>query len=356
MKIVEPFQVLLIAPGDRQPQPNADGLVPLQLVATTRNSWRSALSNGLAPSFAAVVVGCEKLSDVELLPQVLASWPGPLIAVGPANRALAEAACAAGAVEYLARTNDYWQSLYLAIKCAHLTREVEQVHVFKDQFISTASHELKNPLAALRGYSELLLRRLQRSTADERVERGLQTILQQALRMQHILDDLHDLARIQRSGIELQNATFELEPLLERTINQSERTSCTQHVALRIGTPAPTVYGDSERLQRVLSLLICISGNHSPAEVPVEVSVNTVDHHGTMQTRIAIQSYSGLQHEEVEQAFVSFYPRDNATAINATERLGLYVGSEIARLHHGQLGFRRTAEGDSLFELTLPQQ
>jgi signal transduction histidine kinase len=299
-----------------------------------------------------VVVAYSADAGGERLRALTQRYAGPLLAIGPV--ADEQQARAAGASDYLARDEHTLSSLPHVVRSLVLARQVDELQEFRDQFISVASHELKNPLAALRGYAELLLRRLQRAEGDERMLKGLITILQQSVRMQHILDDLHDLSRISRGLLQLQSDLVNVDELLQHVVEGAQYNDRAVPVELLTSNVSLFVYGDVERLQQVLCRLLDIAAMHSPQETAVHVAAVAEPDAVLGRVRIELRSQGGIMTREIEQAFAHFYNPGNASRINASERLSAFVCAALVRMHNGEIWFERANGGESIFHIALP--
>lgn len=325
---------------------------PLQFVQGTDSSLLSAAHP--APHYAAVVVACSQPGAAELLRAVAAAYSGPIIASG--DQADEQEARAVGATTFVLQGPGYWNYLPAVLQGVLLGRSVEALEAFKDQFVAVASHELKNPLAAIRGYAELLLRRLQRSPGDERTAKSLATILQQSLRMQSLLDDLHDLSRFSRDLIELNRSEVEVEPLIRRAVEIQQRLGDETVIEVQVQESSPCcVLGDAERLQQVFSRLLALVAAASPDAVSVQVDIaaGSVTAQGPL-LNVQIRGQGSLLATDMHEALANFYSATTSSRITATERLGLHVAAQFVALHGGLLSFEQTADGESRFLVELP--
>src|SRR6185369_7075483 len=95
--------------------------------------------------------------------------------------------------------------------------EAEQAVRIRDQFLSIAAPDLKNPLTSLAGNAQLLQRRtLRDQTLNERDQRTLGVIIDQARRRQHLIDALFDISRLQSGHLKLTAVSVDLCVLLRR--------------------------------------------------------------------------------------------------------------------------------------------
>jgi signal transduction histidine kinase len=345
-------------------QRRGDQLSPrIEFVRLAQGAQRPAIALLLdqADSFDAAVVDCSRPGEScgrALAELVAAGYSGPLLAVGPDDLGCMSIARELGAVEYIVRHEGYAHALPFAVKSVLAERSLNEIVAFKDQFISVASHELKNPLAALRGYAELLLRRAQRGQIDERAQRGLMTMLQQSLRMQYILDDLHDLSRLNRSMLELYPSAIGVLDLIRRASASFPYDEAGLPIEIVRIPPELRVAGDVERLTQALARLLSTIAGHNSEGVPVQVWAGQVEDAqlaGEPLVEIAMRGQIGLMPEDLNAAFGHFYSGSTASRINATERLGLYVCAQLICLNGGSIAFHTTPDGEGVFTIQLPR-
>ena len=102
-----------------------------------------------------------------------------------------------------------------------MSRLSQKLERAKDDFLAVAAHELRSPLAAVRGYTDLLVRREQRRGEEDSPElRGLNILAQQVTHMLRMVDNLLDVSRIDAGQVSLQLQRVNLVALVEQVIEQ----------------------------------------------------------------------------------------------------------------------------------------
>ena len=163
------------------------------------------------------------------------------------------------------------------------------------QFLLSVSHELKTPLTAIRGYAEGL--------ADGVLDAGeaAETIGREALRLERLVQDLLDLARMNKSEFSVQRVPIDLAEIAREVARRYEGQATGFDVALRVVVdgPAPAV-GDTDRMVQVVSNLV----ENALRITPPGGSVTIIAGPGT----IAVEDTGpGLRAEELPRAFERFY-------------------------------------------------
>ncbi len=246
--------------------------------------------------------------------------------------------------------------------------EIKQLERLKDEILSIASHELKNPLTVIMGYSALL-KRTPAVEQDARASRAAETIRQQTLRMRRLIERLLDLSRLDLGRMVLQIDSFDLAALL-RAIAEEQQSMAPRH---RIHTVLEqnTCYidGDYTRLEQVLVNLVNNAIKYSPNGGDVELSL-AVRQEVSLPDAVAgsdfpqnggpfalIQVHDsgiGIATEARHSLFTRFYRSKEAAYIASGQGLGLYISAEIVRMHGGVLCAESVPGKGSTFSVILP--
>ncbi len=232
-----------------------------------------------------------------------------------------------------------------------LAEERRQALHLRDEFLSMAAHELKTPLTSLKALAQLLVRRSP-TEASARVVRGLQSITTQVDRMAALVNELLDLARLERGLFEPQRAPLDLGALISEVIDQVQILSDTHPMHLD-PPPAPIIVAaDGERLRQVLVNLLENAVKYSPAGGPVTIRVG----HTAARAYITVQDQGmGIPADQVAHIFERFYRAGNArTAPISGLGLGLHISHAIVAQHGGNLTVTSAEGQGSTFTVELP--
>lgn len=221
----------------------------------------------------------------------------------------------------------------------------------KDEFISYISHELKNPMASIKGYADLMRRRLNKNPDDPN-RKGLEIISAQVGRMTLLLDQLLDFSRINLDQLHLDRRPIDIVQLAQRLIEELQPT--THHHALQLVTQGTSVVivADENRLRQALQYLLSNAIKFSPAAGTIVVSAapNTA---GGVQVAVSDKGI-GIPTAEQQRVFERFYRASNVGDAHAGLGLGLYLASEIVARHGGQIDLVSALGEGSTFTIKLP--
>ncbi len=239
--------------------------------------------------------------------------------------------------------------LGIAADNAQLVEAQQEALQVKDQFLSIVSHELRTPLTTMKGYAQLLERKL---AHEPESQRWASSIDAQIGRLSRLVDDLLDVTRFARGQFELRRKETELAPILEETVHRF-RIISPQHL-VRLGAVDEDLKGvwDRDRLEQVLNNLVGNAIKYSPEGGEVTVSARRENDAAVVTVR---DQGIGISNEDREQLFDRFYrasPENRGGA--AGLGLGLYVTRRVVEAHGGTVGVNSEPGQGSEFYFTLP--
>ncbi len=225
-----------------------------------------------------------------------------------------------------------------------LQRERETAEL-REQFIAVLGHDLRNPLGSIVNGAHVLDRTVQ-TVKEHQVIAMMQTA---AMRMAGLIDDVLDLARGRLGGgISLNRDSHKpLEPVLTQVVDELRHVS-PGHVIDAVFTIDQPVNCDRARLGQLLSNLLGNALTHGAGDKPVVVRASTGD--GSFELWVA-NSGEMIPEASMAQLFQPFF-RGKARASKQGLGLGLYIASEIARAHGGELTASSTPE-ETRFTFTM---
>jgi PAS domain S-box-containing protein len=228
-----------------------------------------------------------------------------------------------------------------------------QAQDMQNTFISTVSHELKTPVALIKGYAATL-RREDVDWEMEIVREYSAIIEEEADRLTELIQNLLTASRIQAERmIELNISDVQLNALAERALERFSTQTTMHQFALRFPPDFPSIPGDEVRLRQVLDNLISNAIKYSPEGGLIEV--------GGSMDKVSVTCYVrdqgvGLSESDQERVFDRFYRVDGALSRKTQGTgLGLYLAKAIIEAHGGTMGVQSQPGQGSTFTFTLPQ-
>jgi signal transduction histidine kinase len=221
----------------------------------------------------------------------------------------------------------------------------------KNEFIGIASHELKTPVTSIKSFGQLLEKRLSKS-ADKTSLFFVNRINEQLDKLIMLIHDLLDVNRIEEARLVLDKKTFNLYQLAEKVSKDLQFTASTQKIILE-GSLDTNIHADEDRIRQVLINLISNAIKYSPGTKKILIKIFKFK--GNINLSV-IDFGPGIVKGEQEDIFKRFYrSRTNEEGTITGFGLGLYICSEIIKLHNGKLWVKSTPGSGSNFTFTLPQ-
>ena len=227
-------------------------------------------------------------------------------------------------------------------------REAEEM---KSIFISAVSHELKTPVALIKGYADTL-RREDARWDEETLREGLNIIVEESDRLDALINNLLEASRIQAGGLKLEFSYVNLPKLAEKVISGFRLQTEKHDFRLDFPPDLAPVPADEERLRQVLSNLIGNAVKYSPQGGTIWVGAHV--HNDWLTVYVADQGV-GIPVEEQERIFEPFYRGKGEVSRNtAGAGLGLYLCRAIVEAHGGRIWVESQPGKGSIFAFTLP--
>lgn len=216
-----------------------------------------------------------------------------------------------------------------------VTHETE-VDRLKSEFLSTAAHELRTPMASIYGYIELML---SKEFTPELRHEFMTTIARQAELMASIINELLDLARIEaRRGKDFVLERLALEAIVREALSSFRTPAGRPAPQLTNASVLDAVLVDRKKIQQVLLNILSNAFKYSPAGGTVQVRLRREEPAGqTPWVGIDIEDHGiGMNPEQLGRVFERFYRADASGNIPGTG-LGMSIAKEIVELHGGRL-------------------
>jgi PAS domain S-box-containing protein len=234
---------------------------------------------------------------------------------------------------------------------------LKEAEYFKDEFVGIVAHELRTPLAALRGFSDMLLVQTARQRGPQLADwqqEALEEIQVATQRLVKLTEDLLDVTRLQTGRLMLQRSPTNVVSLTRRVATFLQQSTTRHQVEVRSAQTMLMAEIDPGRIEQVLTNLISNAIKYSPQGGPVIVTL--WEEGTTRNVGMSVQDHGiGIPDPQQPQMFGRFMRADNAYAWGiAGTGLGLYICRELVQRHGGQLWFESEEGAGSTFYLTLP--
>ncbi|KAA3611708.1 MAG: HAMP domain-containing protein [Planctomycetota bacterium] len=232
--------------------------------------------------------------------------------------------------------------------------KIRQADRTRREMITNISHDLRTPVASLRGYLETCLLKEGRLTADQR-QQYLQAAFRNTERLAQLLEELFELARLDSGEIRLRPEVFSMSELISDVVQKFEPRADQEGIRLRASIPSENVLvqGDIGLLERVLDNLVENALRYSQSGNQVQVSILRKSQ--KIQIQVA-DNGPGISEEDLPRIFERFFRGDKSrrTAAGGTG-LGLAIAKRILQMHKSPIGVKSRPGRGTVFAFRLPE-
>jgi two-component system sensor histidine kinase CreC len=219
---------------------------------------------------------------------------------------------------------------------------------YVEQYVQTLAHELKSPLSAIRGASELL----REPMPEEARARFAHNIVDQVARAQDLIDRLLELSALERRGALERVERVAVGPLVDAVRDEVMPSASARSIQVAAAVePDLVVVGDTFLLQRALSNLVRNAIDFAPADSQVEIRARAV----RSEVEITVRDRGpGLPDYARARLFEKFFSLPRPATGKRGTGLGLAFVREDAQLHAGSAKLANHPEGGAIATLSLP--
>lgn len=230
--------------------------------------------------------------------------------------------------------------------------ERDQLDRMKDEFVLTASHELRSPLTSVQGFAELLM--MERDSLTPRQVETVEIILDNTRHLVRLLNDLLDLARSDAGRLTIRPQPTAVGPLVEDVVRtmRARTGSAGQTLTERIDPDLPLIEAEPDRLRQILVNLLTNAHDYSPEGASIEVSARVRD--GEVQIDVT-DNGPGIPPAQAEHIFERFVRGEaGLTQRVGGTGLGLAISKSLVELHGGTIAVASEVGRGSTFTVRLP--
>lgn len=238
---------------------------------------------------------------------------------------------------------------------AEVNRRLEEANQMKDRFLSITSHELKTPVTAILGQSQLLQRRLTKQKEPivevAKVRPTLESIDGQTRRLTGLIDELLDVSRIQVGKVTLNRQMEDINKICQNVV-EDQRLVSGREIQLSLPSTPIELLVDGQRLTQIMINLVGNAVKYSSAPAPIEVALKQEGDHVLFEVR---DHGRGMSREQVENIFEMFYRAPEAESSKTQGLgLGLAIVKDLVARHDGRVWCESEEGKGSRFFVALP--
>jgi signal transduction histidine kinase len=228
----------------------------------------------------------------------------------------------------------------------------ERLDRLKDEFVLTASHELRSPLTSVQGFAELLI--LERDTLTPKQVETVEIILDNCRHLVRLVNDLLDLTRSDAGNLAIEMRPTDLAPLIDDVVRtmRAQTEASRQALSEQIEPGLPPAAVEPDRIRQILVNLITNAHEYSPEGANIGVTARVA---GAELEIAVIDDGPGIPAEQLDQIFERFTRGDaGLTQRVGGTGLGLAIAKSLVELHGGTIEAESTPGSGSTFRFRLP--
>jgi two-component system sensor histidine kinase KdpD len=255
------------------------------------------------------------------------------------------------------RLMEAWAGLAaMAIERVKLTDKAREATLvlesdrLRTALLNSISHELRTPLSSIMGSSSTLLDADSLYSAEEHREL-LENIKDSSNRMNLILSNLLDTARIESGMLKLKDDWCDIEDIIGSALRHLSEQVAGRHIDIKIPDDLPWVRGDCVLLGQVMINLIDNALKYSPPDSDIEIKVYAINDNLT----VSVADHGiGIPEEDLMKVFDKFYRIQHDKINIPGTGLGLSICKSIVEAHGGQIQAENRSGGGAIFSFSIP--
>jgi signal transduction histidine kinase len=228
----------------------------------------------------------------------------------------------------------------------------DELDRLKDEFVLTASHELRSPLTSAQGFAELLM--LDKDSLTPRQRETVEIILDNCRHLVRLLNDLLDLARSDAGRLAIRPQPTEVAPLVEDVVRtmRAQTEAASQALSEEIQAGLPLINVEPDRIRQILVNLLTNAHEYSLEGASIGVAAHAVG----AEVEISVSDNGpGIPADQLERIFERFTRGDaGLTQRVGGTGLGLAISKSLVELHGGSIVAESTPGQGSTFRVRLP--
>jgi signal transduction histidine kinase len=253
----------------------------------------------------------------------------------------------------------------IAIANAQFYAALNQANRSKSEFMGFAAHELKNPLASVKGYADVMISGMTGNLSDQQ-KNFVAIIRSNAQRMETIISDLRDAAKVDAGEFRVEPEPMNIYASVVETLRPFVRVfdEKNQKLVNKVPEDLPLVMADDTRVIQVLTNLVSNAHKYSPSETTITVAAHVderyIDQKGKQRGKMVVISVTdeglGMSEEDQNRLFKERYFR--STNREALEQpgtgLGMLLTYNIVQQHGGEIWLKSKLGEGSTFFFSIP--
>jgi signal transduction histidine kinase len=243
----------------------------------------------------------------------------------------------------------------MAEKITNQLDNLETTDQLRRELVANVSHDLRTPLATLQGYIETLLIKDMQLDAEQR-QQYLQIAIKHCSRLNKLVEELFELAKLDAQEIRPDKELFNLAELIQDIVQKFVLKANDKKITIETitATPSTFVFADIGLIERVIENLLENALRHTPEAGSIDITLQTQTAGKCVQVQVR-DSGCGIPEQEIPYIFDRFYQLDKTrNQQDGCSGLGLAIVKRIIELHQSVIKVSSDGNGYTVFRFSLP--
>lgn len=247
---------------------------------------------------------------------------------------------------------------FLAKAFQEMAIKLQELNQMKEDFVSAVTHELRSPLGAIESYLNLIDHERPQGIPEQTMGDYLQRIRVNTQRLTRFINDLLDVAALERGKIDLQREAFDVRKVAKDVLRLFEAKICEKKISCELDGPTtlPKAWADTDKVHQILVNLLSNALKFTPEGGHVVISAEDLSPKKFVRICVT-DSGMGISEKDQLKIFSKFEQVPDARAQVKGPKgtgLGLSICRELVQLHGGEIGVSSRLGQGSTFYFTLP--
>lgn len=219
----------------------------------------------------------------------------------------------------------------------------------KDEFISIASHELKTPMTIIKGYLQLLNKKLEKDNID--YSAFLKSINFQLDKLNTLVNELHDMSKMESDKLRMNVSDVNINELVKESVEAVLPFTDKHKIEIVEEFSPLIIQGDVVRLEQVLVNLLTNAIKYSKPATTILVELKKEDDEAVVTVK---DRGIGIPQDQLPNIFKKFFQVESKSELKEGLGLGLYISSQIIKKHNGKISVDSVEGEGSEFSFRIP--
>ena len=231
--------------------------------------------------------------------------------------------------------------------------QADAANFAKSQFLALVSHEVRTPLNAIIGFSDIIAQQSFGHNAQERYQAYAKDILASGRHLLTLINDILDLSKIEAGRYELHEEEFEIDDVVGRCLTLFREKFDEKRLKVNYERCNLVIYADERAFKQILINLLSNAAKFTPEEGKIDIRCRSDKSSVHLEVK---DSGSGIDRKDMKRVLEPFGQAENAQKASEGTGLGLSISKSLAEMHGGTLAIASELGKGTQVTFSLPAE